>query len=124
MHLRRTAPSEVFIVSGGGAGLVPELPCGHDLPSLSLHLFGQGGKDVGIVIPTCGAAQLFGAAAAFLEVHVSEEAAADFVQQLTEARAAAVCELRAAKQAAEAACCEAGLSSHGREHTCRNTPSA
>ncbi|MDT6983707.1 hypothetical protein ACFSUJ_12035 [Streptomyces lusitanus] len=124
MHLRRTAPSQLFVVSGGGAGLVPELPCEHGLPSVSLHLFSQSGKDIGIVLPTCAAAQLFGAVAAFLEVHVNKETADEFVQHLTEARAAAALELHTAKQAAEAACCEAGLNSQGREHTCHTTPSA
>ena len=126
MHIRKTRPSQVFVVTGGGAGLVPEMPCDHGLPSLTFHLFskhdgGEGPQDIGIVMPTCATAQLVGAALAFLKTYVGDDSAQTFVEEVHAACDVALRQLAVAQAATESSCCEAGVRSHGREHTCRNS---
>lgn len=122
MHIERTRPSSLFIVTGGGAGLAPEAPCTHGLPSMSLHLLSNRGrrpKDIGIIIPSCATAQLVGAALAFLQAHSGEEAADEFVRELLAARDEVVHRLAAENVKP---CCQASLNTQGREHTCDTRP--
>ncbi|MFD5656967.1 hypothetical protein [Streptomyces hirsutus] len=130
MDIKRTEPSRLFFVTGGGAGIAPEFPCGHDRPSLSFHLFSQHGdttEDIALVIPACAAAQLVGAALAFITHNVSEEAADQFLEEMHAARDKATRRLdayQADTEAARAACCEAGARTQGLEHTCSPDTSA
>ncbi|MFE9935893.1 hypothetical protein [Streptomyces hirsutus] len=130
MDIKRTEPSRLFFVTGGGAGIAPEFPCGHGRASLSFHLFSQDGgttEDIALVIPTCATAQLVGAALAFIQHSIGEEAAAQFLEEMHAARDKATRQLdayQADPEAARAACCEAGVRTQGLEHTCSPDTSA
>jgi hypothetical protein len=131
MEIRHSQPSRMFAVTGGGAGVDDRLRCRHDMPVLSLHLLserqGQAPEDIGILIPECTAANLFGAAIAQVQAHAGAEAAEQMVTDMLAARDHALEQItqRAAAHP-DPACCEAGATTGGREHTCRrdpNTPS-
>ncbi|MCM8548946.1 hypothetical protein [Streptomyces sp. STCH 565 A] len=127
MHLRRTQPSRIFHVTGGGAGIDPTHPCDHGTPAMSFHLFSEQGdqsEDIGIVLPMCSAPALFGAAVAFIDEVMGSEEGDRFMAAVESAREQAgqrIADGKVSLHAAENACCEAGYRSQGREHTCRPT---
>ncbi|MGQ5606207.1 hypothetical protein [Streptomyces sp. EKS3.2] len=124
MDIRHTRPSRLFIATGGGAGLNDDFPCSHGTSALSLHLLSNRGdtsEDIGIILPRCAAAALIGAAIAYIAAADGEAAAAEFIADMDKSRVNAARQLdahRADYEAAQAACCEAGYRSKGREHTC------
>ncbi|MFJ2717457.1 hypothetical protein [Streptomyces sp. NPDC087437] len=131
MEFRITEPSRIFRATAGGAGLSFEHRCSEGGPSLSFHLFSEHDgttEDVAVLLPACVAPHLFGAALAHLEAALGSEAGEQFVQALLATRdqsAQMLAADRAEREAAAAACCEAGYRTQGREHTCRGTqPSA
>ncbi|MER6531186.1 hypothetical protein [Streptomyces sp. NPDC001508] len=132
MEFRTTTPSRIFPATGGGAGLNFQRLCSHGTPTISMHLFSEHddtGEDIGIILPTCAAPDLFGAALASIHVALGKDAADEFMQQLLNARDEGIEQFAAGlaeRAAARAACCEAGFLTKGREHTCRpdTTPSA
>ncbi|WP_406157691.1 hypothetical protein [Streptomyces canus] len=127
MEIRNTEPSRYFHATGGGAGLNFDHPCGHGKPALSLHLLGEHGDssdDIGILLPSCAAPALFGAAIAYIEACHGSAAGEEFMAELLagKERAAQVLEKRRADyEASMRACCQAGFFTQGREHTCRST---
>lgn len=122
MELRHSEPSETFIATGGGAGLSVDHTCAHGARSLSLHLLGQDGKDLGVILPRCVAAGLVGAVLAYIGACEDERAIDDFLENITRGQALAAEQISrrlAERRAARSACCEAGHRTQGREHTCR-----
>lgn len=129
MDISDTPPSRRFYVTGGGAGLSSDYPCSHGNPAVSLHLTSDldgTTEDIGILLPSCMAPQLFGAALAFIQVYSGSDAADEFVTSMLAFRDQAlptVAEHRTTLRAQGRGCCEAGFRTGGREHTCRrNTP--
>lgn len=128
MEIRNSEPSRLFHATNGGAGLDFNHPCSHDMAALSLHLFShhQDGttEDIGILLPSCAAPSLFGAALAYLEAAYGHEAGEEFLKEMHAAKdhAAEILADRIAQYAqAHRACCQAGFFTQGREHTCRPT---
>ncbi|MFF9123207.1 hypothetical protein ACF09J_07895 [Streptomyces sp. NPDC014889] len=127
MEIRITEPSRVFRATSGGAGLNAEHRCSDGSPYLSFHLFSEHDgitEDIAVLLPSCVAPRLVGAALAYLEAAQGAEAGEQFVQALLAARdqsAQMLAAEMAAREAAAAACCEAGYRTQGREHTCRGT---
>jgi len=124
MDIRATPPSRTFITTEAGAGLNFDHPCAHGNPSLSLHLISEQEdttEDLGVVLPVCAAAALFGAALANVQAAHGSAAAEEFVADMLafkeRAAAALVARLARFKEAQEA-CCQAGAFTQGREHTC------
>ncbi len=131
MDISHTPPSRRFYATGGGAGLSSDHPCRHGNPAISLHLTSNrdgSAEDIGILLPSCMAPQLFGAALAFIQVYSGSDAADEFVTSMLAFRdraLPAVAENRAELRAQGRGCCEAGFRTGGREHTCgRNTTSS
>ncbi|MGW2170370.1 hypothetical protein ACWC1C_07540 [Streptomyces sp. NPDC001705] len=130
MPLRRTEPSRIFHVTGGGAGLDPTHRCDHDSPAVSFHLFSEHHgrtEDIRIVMPMCGAPGFFGAAVAFIDEELGIDEGDKFMAAIQKAREQATRHIdraKAAQRAAKDACCEAGYRTQGREHTCSTTPPA
>ncbi|MFF9285440.1 hypothetical protein [Streptomyces griseosporeus] len=128
MNIMHTQPSRLFIATGGGAGLNPDFPCGHGTAALSLHLLSQHGEvseDIGIILPRCAAAGLIGGALAYIAAAEGAAAADAFLADVDAAYEKATREVKAYmadQEAAQAACCEAGYRSQGREHTCQPGP--
>ncbi|MET9140522.1 hypothetical protein [Streptomyces parvulus] len=129
MHLRRTEPSRIFHVTGGGAGLDPTHTCEHGSPSVSFHLFSEHHgrtEDICLVLSMCSSPGLFGAAVAFIDEALGSDEGDKFMAAIQKARELATREIdraKAAQRAAEDACCEAGYRTQDREHTCgRRTP--
>ncbi|MEU6012055.1 hypothetical protein [Streptomyces sp. NPDC047453] len=127
MELRTTEPSRIFRATGGGAGLNAEYRCSDGSPYLSFHLFSEHDgttEDIAVLLPSCVAPRLFGAALAYLEAAQGTEAGEQFVQALLATRdrsAQMIAADLAEREAASAACCEAGYRTQGHEHTCRGT---
>ncbi|WP_330339367.1 hypothetical protein [Streptomyces sp. NBC_00557] len=122
MHLHRSTPSRRFLATNGGAGLVSNASCSHGSPLLSLHLFNEQNfppDDIGILLPSCLAPDLFGAVLAHIEISGGTAAAETFVDQMLAAKERALEALAASQSAPPDQCCEAGARSGGREHTCR-----
>ncbi|MFF3928611.1 hypothetical protein [Streptomyces hirsutus] len=125
MEIRITEPSRLFAVTRSGAGLSFEHPCTHGAPALSLHLFSEQGEtteDIGVLLPTCVAPDLFGAALAFVKAGLGADAADQFVTDMLAACDEATERIdarRAEHKAVHDACCEAGFRTGGSEHTCR-----
>jgi hypothetical protein len=125
MEIRNTEPSRIFRATDGGAGLDFEHPCAHGSPAVSLHLFSKQGdatEDVAVLIPTCVAPSLFGAAIAYIEACHGSAAGEEFLADIVagkERAAKILAKRRAQYEAAAQACCQAGFFSQGREHTCR-----
>jgi hypothetical protein len=129
MEIRPSRPSRLFPATGGGAGIASTNRCGHGDLVLSLHLFsrlpGQTVDDVGVLMPQCVARQLFGAALAYVQAADGPEAADRFLADMLDARDETLerlAEFEAEQKAQPPACCEAGATTEGREHTCRRTP--
>lgn len=127
MQIKLTEPSRFFLVTGGGAGLNFDHPCAHGRPAISFHLLsnrhGQA-DDLGLLLPSCSAPSLFGAALAYFTACHGEEAGEMFLAELLAARdeaAALLTSRRAAYEAAEEACCQASVFTGGREHTCHTS---
>ncbi|MEU4172142.1 hypothetical protein AB0F46_35325 [Streptomyces sp. NPDC026665] len=120
MDIRHTEYSRLFPVSYGGAGLNFDHPCGHGVPTISLHLFSEHGgttEDIRVLLPTCAAPALFGAALAFVQAAVGAEAAEDFIAAMLAARDQGLKAIEGRK-AQPRTRCEAGRHTEGREHTC------
>lgn len=125
MEIRHTDPSRLFVATNGGAGLNFDHPCAHGIPAVSLHLFSHHhgtSEDIGILLPSCVAPSLFGAAIAYVQAACGSETAEQFIADLLTAKEQAL-EVLAARRAkwdaVQAACCEAGFRTQGREHTCQ-----
>jgi hypothetical protein len=131
MEFRRTQPSRLFFATGGGVGLVDHLRCRHNMPILSLHLFseqpGKEPEDIGILMPECVAPELLGVLIAHVQAAGGSDTAEKFMTDMLAARDRALEQLASRAPAQPApACCEAGATTGGREHTCRhntNSPS-
>ncbi|MEU1478935.1 hypothetical protein [Streptomyces sp. NPDC005760] len=127
MDIRITEPSRYFRATGGGAGLNFDHLCSHGKPAISLHLLsghGDDSDDIAILLPTCAAPALFGAAIAYVEACHGTAAGEEFMAELLagKERAAQVLQQRQADYEASAqACCQASFFTQGREHTCRRT---
>lgn len=126
MEIRQVDPNnKEFLATGGGAGLTFEHLCEHGTPSLAMHLVSEQTADteeLDVVIATCGAAGLFGAAIGFIQAALGSDAADEFLTDVLAARdnaARLLAERRATFEAADKACCQAGFFTNGREHTCR-----
>ncbi|MFI5685861.1 hypothetical protein [Streptomyces sp. NPDC051636] len=124
MHLRRITPSRRFLATNGGIGLTFNHLCSHGSPLLSLHLFNEQNippEDIGILLPSCLAPDLFGAALAHIEASGGPAAAEEFLAQLLKAKERALETLATSQpepRSPESPCCEAGFRTLGREHTC------
>ncbi|MFJ4322214.1 hypothetical protein ACIP3A_03710 [Streptomyces tricolor] len=130
MHISRNEPSGYFLATNGGIGMNFAHRCAHGSPALSLHLYDERDfppKDIAILLYSCLAPQLFGAALAHMELAGGPETADEFVREMFEARDRAREALSAhlaERRAPDAPCCEAGARTRGREHTCsRSTDS-
>ncbi|MFC8521144.1 hypothetical protein [Streptomyces sp. NPDC057257] len=128
MEIRNSEPSRLFHATNGGAGINFSHPCSHGMAALSLHLYGhqQDGttEDIGILLPSCAAPGLFGAALAYFEAAYGSEAGEEFLQQMQAAKdqaAEMLATRRAQYEKAQRACCQAGFFTQGREHTCHPT---
>jgi hypothetical protein len=130
MEIRNTEPSRIFHATGGGAGLDFDHFCSHGSPAISFHLLsehGGGSDDIGILLPSCAAPALFGAALACIKAHSGSAAADEFVREMFSACDEAVTQIEtrvAEHKEALHACCEAGYRTQGREHTCPRSTDA
>ncbi|MET7475109.1 hypothetical protein ABZT17_12215 [Streptomyces sp. NPDC005648] len=125
MEIRNSEPSRLFRATNGGAGLNFEHPCSHGMAAVSFHLLGQTEDgtedDIGILLPTCSAPAIFGAALAYIEAAYGNDAGEEFLAVMHASRdqaAAMLAARRAQYEAAGRACCQAGFFTQGREHTC------
>ncbi|MEU0459752.1 hypothetical protein ABZ322_44145 [Streptomyces sp. NPDC006129] len=127
MEIKHTDPSRFFVATSGGVGLDFDRLCAHGTPAVSFHLFSETAgtsEDLGVVLPSCVAARLFGSALAFIKVSGGSAAADEFVKDMLESCDATVPRLTAhaaEHAAAQRACCQAAHHTRGREHTCRDT---
>ncbi|MEU6376765.1 hypothetical protein [Streptomyces sp. NPDC046909] len=127
MDIVRTTPSQIFHVTGAGAGVNFNSRCGHGDPVLSLHLFSSGldkVDDIGVLLPSCIAPDLFGMALAYVEASTSPEDAAEFIDGMFARKAESLLALNARRTVYESrgpACCTAAALTRGRDHTCGRT---
>lgn len=127
MDVTRTTPSKIFFATHGGAGINFGQPCLHGDPALSLHLFSREAdtvEDIGILLPTCFAPDLFGMALAYIEAVHGPRGGRNFLNTMLTRRDESLPVLakrRAAYEAGGAACCVAAALTRGRDHTCGRT---
>ncbi|MFM9542279.1 hypothetical protein [Streptomyces turgidiscabies] len=124
MDVARTTPSKLFFATHGGAGMNFNNPCGHGDPVISLHLFSRDADsvdDLGVLLPSCFAPDLFGMALAYVESVNGPEAGRKFLDAMLARRDESLPVLakrRAAYEARHSACCVAAAITRGKDHTC------
>lgn len=127
MEFERTTPTKQFIVTGAGAGVNFHAHCGHGDPVITLHLFSSSEDtvdDLGLLLPSCLAPDVFGMSLAYVEAVQGAEAGQKFLDAMLarkDASLTALRERRAAYQASNPDCCTAAALTSGVEHTCGRT---
>ena len=124
MDIVRTTPSQIFSVTGGGAAINFNRQCGHGDPVISLHLFSRGTDtvdDLGVLLPSCIAPDLFGMSLAYVQAVNGPEAGQRFLDSMLARRddsLSALADRRTAYERARPACCVAAAFTRGKDHTC------
>lgn len=127
MDIVRTTPSRLFFATAGGAAINFNEQCGHGDPVISLHLFSRGldkVDDLGVLLPSCFAPDLFGMALAYVQAVNGPEAGQRFLDSMLARRddsLTALAERRTAYERARPVCCTAAAFTRGKDHTCGRT---
>lgn len=124
MDIRRTTPSRIFAATQAGAGLNFRHPCAHGDPSISLHFFSRGEDhvdDLGVLLPSCFAPDLFGAVLAYIEAIHGTQAGEKFLEEMLAAKSQGLERIEARSSQYDEArgfrCCTAASLTRGADHT-------
>lgn len=127
MDIVRTTPSRIFFATGGGAALNFNQRCNHGDPVISLHLFSRGidtVDDLGVLLPSCIAPDLFGMSLAYVQAVNGPEAGQHFLDAMLARRddsLPALADRRTAYERGHPTCCTAAAFTRGKDHTCGRT---
>lgn len=113
----------LFVTNHTGSSIDSDARCAHGQGAAFIALFGNrmtpGSREerIDTLIPRCVLAELIGCIQAQIFHEEGEEALAAFLTEITGHKATFTAQL-ATMRARERDCCEAGYTTHGREHTC------